>query len=267
VPNIYFELTEAFNAKGPVVALASGQAVVFYRVAIMSKDGDWVIRETPEACATVLQELDGRGARYRHGAPLDARWLAGGWSSHFEFSDDRQRRVRCDFLSRPPRVPQSAVARLFADVKESSAMNVVDIDALIAMKQTQRAKDYAVIGELARLLPPAREIELTTDPDRIVALAAPLGCSSPRPVARLAAAGADRHAVVLALAAEIDSLQLADRQRMAAYEAAARPYVDACRAAEISAIPLREAHDIMVDLAERLLPRAPAPGSPDADAQ
>lgn len=31
VPNIYFELTAAFNAKQPVVALASGQAVVYYR--------------------------------------------------------------------------------------------------------------------------------------------------------------------------------------------------------------------------------------------
>ena len=34
MPNIYFELTEAFNAKEPVVALASGQAVVYYRIAI-----------------------------------------------------------------------------------------------------------------------------------------------------------------------------------------------------------------------------------------
>ena len=40
VPNIYFELTAAFNATQPVVALASGQAVVYYRVAIMSKEGD-----------------------------------------------------------------------------------------------------------------------------------------------------------------------------------------------------------------------------------
>jgi hypothetical protein len=39
--NVYFDLTRTFNARGPVVALASGQAVVHYRVAIMSKDGDW----------------------------------------------------------------------------------------------------------------------------------------------------------------------------------------------------------------------------------
>ena len=265
--NIYFELTEAFNARQPVVALASGQAVVYYRIAIMSKDGDWVIRETPEACATVLEELDRRGAHYRPGAPLDVRWLSGGWSSHFEFPDDRQRRVRCDFLSRPPRVSRSAVDRIFTHATGSSRMVVVDLDALIAMKQTQRAKDFAVIGELARLLPPEREIELTTDPDRVIALATTFGGVSQRPVARLAATGADRHAVVLALAEEIDGLQQADRRRMAVYEAAALPYIEECRAAGIGAIPLCEAHDRMVDIAGRLLPRAPIPGFPNADAQ
>jgi hypothetical protein len=60
VENIYFALTEAFNRDAPTVALASGQAVVFYRIAVMSKDGDWVIRETPEACERVLAELDRR---------------------------------------------------------------------------------------------------------------------------------------------------------------------------------------------------------------
>lgn len=267
VSNIYFELTAAFNAKQPVVALASGQAVVYYRIAIMSKDGDWVIRETPEACATVLQELDGRGAHYRPGAPLDVGWLAGGWSSHFEFQDDRQRRVRCDFLSRPPRVSRSEVNRILTPAREPSGMIVVDLDALIAMKQTQRAKDYAVIGELATLLPPEREIELTTNPDRIIALAEMMGRSSQRPVARLAANGADRHAVVLALAEEIDGLQQADRRRMAMYESAARPYMEECRAAGIETLPLREAHRRMVEIAGRLLPLAPTQGSPDADAQ
>jgi hypothetical protein len=267
VGNIYFELTETFNATQPVVALASGQAVVYYRVAIMSKDGDWVIRETPEACATVLGELDVRRAHYRPGAPLDVRWLSGGWSSHFEFSDERQRRVRCDFVSRPPRVSQSAVDRIFADAKRSSRMVVVDLDALIAMKQTQRAKDFAIIGELARLLPPEREIELTTDPDRIIALATTFGGSSQRPVARLAATGADRHAVVLALAEEIDGLQQADRHRVAIYEAAARPYLEACRAAATSAITLRETHDRMVEIAERILPQAPTSELSSANAQ
>jgi hypothetical protein len=194
--NIYFDLTKAFNATQPVVALASGQAVVYYRVAIMSKDGDWVIRETPEACATVLKELETRGAHCRAGAPLDVRWLSGGWSSHFEFTDDRQRRVRCDFVSRPPRVSLSAVHRFFADTYRPSGLNIVDLDSLIAI-----------------------------------------------------------------------GLQQADRRRMAIYEAAARPYIEECRAARINALPLRLAHARMLEIAERCLPVAPVHGASSADAQ
>lgn len=100
--NIYFDLTEELNAEGPIAVLASGQAVVFYRLALMSKDGDWILRETPEACRRVLAVLEKYGARYRPGAPLDVRWLGGGWSCHFELTDPQSRWVRCDFFSRPP---------------------------------------------------------------------------------------------------------------------------------------------------------------------
>ena len=68
-------------------------------------------RRTPVGGADLLAL---RRARYRPGAPLDVRWLAGGWSSHFEFADERGRRVRCDFFSRPPRVSAVAV-ELFDD--------------------------------------------------------------------------------------------------------------------------------------------------------
>lgn len=69
--NVYFELTEAFNAERPIAVLGSGQAVVYHHLAIMSKDGDWILEETPEACRRVLEVLAERGARYRPGA-----WLA-----------------------------------------------------------------------------------------------------------------------------------------------------------------------------------------------
>ncbi|CAN5825773.1 hypothetical protein BH24ACI5_BH24ACI5_23770 [soil metagenome] len=167
--NVYFDLTRVFNDRGAIVALASGQAVVHYRIAIMSKDRDWVIRETAEACARVLDVLARRGASYRPGAPLDPQWLAGGWSSHFEYTDERGRRVRCDFFSRPPRVSAAAIDRLFAAARDRFL--VVDVESLIRMKQTQRAKDYAVIGELATRLPPALELLVTTDPDRLLDLA------------------------------------------------------------------------------------------------
>jgi hypothetical protein len=209
--NVYFDLTRAFNQRGPVVALASGQAVVPYRVAIMSKDGDWVIRETVEACGHVFDILTARAASYRPGAPLDPRWLAGGWSSHFEFSDDKQRRVRCDFFSRPPRVELLAIERLFASAGDPFL--VVDLESLIRMKRTQRAKDYAVIGELATRLAPEREILLTTDVERLLQLAPSYGVGVHRPSVRAARAG-DRDAVVVALARERDRHQQIDRARL-----------------------------------------------------
>jgi hypothetical protein len=178
--NIYFDLTEELNAEGPIAVLASGQAVVHYRLALMSKDGDWILRETPDACRRALAVLEKYGARYRPGAPLDVRWLSEGWSSHFEFSDPQERRIRCDFVSRPPRVSLEEVAALFLPSREPDPMLVVGVEPLIRMKQTQRAKDYPVIGELARLLPPEREVELTTDPDRVLALAPVYGKDSGR---------------------------------------------------------------------------------------
>jgi hypothetical protein len=158
--NVYFDLTRAFNARGPAVALASGQAVVYYRVAIMSKDGDWVVREEPAACARVLEVLAGRGAWYRPGAPLDLRWLSGGWSSHLEYRDERERRVRCDFFSRPPRVDHVAIDRLIASAPDP--LVAIDLESLIRMKQTQREKDYAVIGALAARLAPELELRLSS---------------------------------------------------------------------------------------------------------
>ncbi len=172
--NIYFELTREFNDQGPIAALASGQAVVYYRIAIMSKDGDWILKETSQSCHHVLEVLAKRHARYRAGAPLDRRWLSGGWSSHFEFTDERGRRIRCDFVSRPPRLSRSISEELFS-ASEPGNLLVVDVESLIRMKYTQRAKDYPAVAELARLLPPEKEVELTTDPDRILELASSFG--------------------------------------------------------------------------------------------
>jgi hypothetical protein len=263
--NVYFELTRAFNAAGPTVALASGQAVVYYRVAIMSKDGDWVIQETHEACARVLGILADHGARYRAGAPLDPRWLAGGWSSHLEFLDERDRRVRCDFFSRPPRVARERIERLFRE--GGDPLLVIDLESLIRMKQTQRAKDHAVIGELATRLPPAKELELTTDPDRVLALAPTLGTASSRPAARAALAG-DRDAVVVALAREQDAAQQADRRRLDRYAAAAARYLAVFVRLSDAERRLPEGHDRVVALAEQLLPpHVPAMEDADADAQ
>jgi hypothetical protein len=83
---------------------------------------------------------------------------------------------------------------------------------------------------------------------------------------------ADRRAVVVAIAEEIDGLQQADRRRVAAYDAAVQPFLQACREAAVSALPLQVAHVRMVEMAERPLPRFDNRGTrvrmlSDADAQ
>lgn len=255
--NTYFDLTEEFNAEGRIVALASGQAVVFYRLALMSKDGDWILRETPEACRRVLDVLEKYGARYRPGAPLDVRWLGGGWSSHFEFSDPQGRRIRCDFLSRPPRVSSEEVNALFVSAQAPDPMLVVGVEPLIRMKQTQRAKDYPVIGELARLLPPEREIELTTDPDRILALAPAHGGATSRLPVQVARAGGSREDIIIALAREVDRLQQEDRARLERYRTASEPYLRELQAARIGDLELPYAQERICEIAERMLPYNP----------
>jgi hypothetical protein len=57
--SIYLELTRKFNSGRTRAILASGQAVVLHRLAIMSKDGDCILREEPEITEHVLAVLDG----------------------------------------------------------------------------------------------------------------------------------------------------------------------------------------------------------------
>lgn len=255
--NEYFELTREFNQLEPVAALSSGQAVVYYRLAMMSKDGDWIVREAPEACGRVLSVLSARGARMRPAAPLDVRWLHGGWSSHFEHTDARSRRIRCDFVSRPPRVSLAAIDALFRWSDSPQDFPVVDRETLIRLKQTGRAKDYAVIGELARQLPPHAEIEWTTDVDRILQLGQKTETASSRPSVRHARSGASRAAVVSALAQELDELQQADRRRVAVYQRAAEPYLAEFRRLVLDRRPLEHAHEEACRIAATLLPERP----------
>ncbi|TDI42504.1 MAG: hypothetical protein E2P02_12935 [Acidobacteria bacterium] len=60
--NIYLELTEAFNTGALRAIICSGQAVVLHRLTIMSKDGDWILREDKSSLEHVLSVLDAHGA-------------------------------------------------------------------------------------------------------------------------------------------------------------------------------------------------------------
>ncbi|HLA79209.1 MAG TPA: hypothetical protein VJU18_16655 [Vicinamibacteria bacterium] len=256
--SIYLDLTRQFNEGALRAILSSGQAAVLHRLAIMSKDGDWILREDAEALSHVLQVLDRRQARYRFGAPLDLRWMRGGWSAHLEFAD-RPLRIRTDFVTRPPRLP---VADLEALWQESRGNLIPHLDArrLAEIKKTNREKDYAVIGELARRLPEPRDQLLLSRSARDIlalarrwpALASELAETRPA----LASIDAGLSALEAALDAERRTLMHKNEARLQAYLQAAQAWRQAWPEVErrIAGLPLMEAHAIVAQGAEDLLP-------------
>jgi hypothetical protein len=257
---IYLALTRAFNVGRVRTVISSGQAVVLHRITMQSKDGDWLIREDEEACAAVLAALAGRGAHYRYGAPLHPRWLAGGWSSHLEFSQDGLR-IRTDFVSRPPRLPANRLAALWREA-ETADTPVVGIPDLIELKRTDRERDYVIIGALAqRLGDPAIELAHGRDPERIAALL------RTQPTLRAAAAmvrpwlasTSEAEAIAELLDAERRADMRRNRERLASYTNAAVRWQDAWpRLAErIGSLSLPAAHAAMCAAADGLLPESP----------
>lgn len=261
--NIYLELTREFNSGRLRCVICSGQAAVLHRVAIMSKDGDWVIREDEESLGHVLSVLDLHGATYRYGAPLDVRWMAGGWSSHFEFQQNGAR-VRADFLSRPPRIEPPDLARMWRN-QEGRDVPFVSVADLAEMKKTNREKDYAVIGELARLMAdPAEQLlysrsarDLAQIAARHPALAERLAAR--RPLLRVAG-NVDRLAE--ALDTERRALIHANEQRLLRYLKAAERWADTWPsvAREVEGLSLLRAHEVVVRRAESVLPFGAAEG-------
>jgi len=148
--NCYLDLTREFNDGRVRAILSSGQAAVVHRIAMMSKDGDWILREDQEACRHILAVLKAHGARYRLGAPLDVRWLRGGWTSHAEFALG-DLRVRTDLCTRPPRLSEEDLGALWHR-SEGGDFPVVGLVELAEIKKTRREKDYPIIGEIARYL-------------------------------------------------------------------------------------------------------------------
>ncbi len=256
--SIYLDLTREFNAGRLRAVICSGQAVVLHRLALLSKDGDWILREDEEALQFALGVLSRRGARYRFGAPLDLRWMSAGWSAHFEFRSDALR-VRTDFFTRPPRIAGRELAAMWRE-QEGRDPPFVDVRFLAEMKKTDREKDYVVIGELARLMSdPSDQMLYSRSARDLIALAR----RHPRLVAELAgrrpllqriAEGRER--LEEALDAERRALMRANERRLEAHLEASRGWAEAWPAlsAEVEGLSLERAHERIVARASDLLP-------------
>lgn len=263
--NPYLALTAELNAGRLRAIVSSGQAVVLHRLAIMSKDGDWILREDQETCDHALSVLARHRSRYRFGAPLDPRWLAGGWSSHLEHRSNRLR-LRTDFVSRPPRLSAKELEALW----ESAARHdppVVDLVALARIKETNREKDYAVIGELARLMvEPRAQLRYSRSARDLQGLAEQhpeltRELATDRAVLQVIRDGRD--AIERALDAERRVLMRKNEERLARYDKAARPWAERWPEvrASIEDKPLMVAHQIMAERALGVLPFSPTTAS------
>jgi len=260
-PSIYVRLTAEFNAGRLRAIISSGQAVVLHRLAIMSKDGDWILREDEEATRHVLTALETHSARYRYGAPLETRWLKGGWSSHLEFADQGLR-VRTDFVSRPPRLSPERLERLWKRA-ESSDPPIVPLADLADLKKTNREKDYAIIGELARRMDDPLETLLYSRSARDLLATAEahpglLGeAAGIRPLLTQLAGGRD--ALEVALDAERRQLMRANEERLRSYLRAATGWRARWSELEpgLRGVPLRQVHERLVAAAEGCLPEVP----------
>lgn len=257
--NVYLRLTNEFNAGKLRAVICSGQAAVLHRVAIMSKDGDWILREDEETCRHVLSVLEKHGAHYRFGAPLDIRWLAHGWSSHFEFTGETMR-VRADFFTRPPRIGNDELSALWLEQADKQPP-FVDMVTLAKLKQTDREKDYVVIGELARLMNDRENqmrfsrsaLDLINLAKQYPALIGKL--KKERPLLAVVSKGRREH-IEAALDAERRGLIHRNEKRLAGFEKSAdcwRKYWPKLTQ-KIMGLPLRKAHSILAKDAVKYLP-------------
>lgn len=259
--NIYLELTEKFNVGRLRAIICSGQAVVLHRLAIMSKDGDWIVKEDAEALDHIRKVLCEYGARYRFGAPLDRRWMAGGWSAHFEFPGDKMR-VRTDFFTRPPRISSVELETIWEEQKDRDPP-YIDVVNLADMKKTNRERDYAVIGELARRMAGPRDQFLYSRSARdLISLAAKHSgiaesLEEKRPVLRFIPEGLD--SLEEALDKERRNLIHANEVRLAKYIRASERWSTIWPDLEtrMRGCSLLEAHELMIAGAEGVLPYDP----------
>jgi len=106
---IYSRLRAVLETNNFAFRVIGGQASIKYRLSEFTKDLDIGIQtRSGEALISLLNDFteDGCAFKYRSelDSPLDDRWAAGGWTSHFEIASDGTK-ARLDVFTVLPRVP------------------------------------------------------------------------------------------------------------------------------------------------------------------
>lgn len=129
-------------------AITSGMACVFYGLQQTTKDSDWIIPaddlvQLRDLLNRLEQQMPPWRVSYRpiFGAPLEAEYMAHGWTSHlsvWDRADSPEHHV--DIFSAPPRVN---LTELSFDQRDFASRHVV-----AQMKKTDRDKDWFAVDGL-----------------------------------------------------------------------------------------------------------------------
>ncbi len=129
-------------------AITSGMACVFYRLQQTTKDSDWIIpaedlAKLLDLLSRLEQEMPPWRVSYRliFGVPLEAAYMALGWTRHLSIwdrADSPEHRV--DLFSKPPRV---ALVETGPDDPAYATRHVV-----AQMKRTDRPRDWPFVDGL-----------------------------------------------------------------------------------------------------------------------
>jgi hypothetical protein len=140
----YKNVMQEMQSQGINSLTTGGIACVIYDLAESTKDCDIIIPEdrASDIVDTLAKtELDGHRFHLtlKYGAPLNSRWLQGGWSSH-TFNGpikgtEEKPLARLDFFGRAPRVPIT--------IPDEKYPLYLSRDGVARMKKTRRDKDWA----------------------------------------------------------------------------------------------------------------------------
>lgn len=258
----YEGLVVKLRERGVTCAITSGMACVHYGLSQSTKDCDMLCAsEAADRYLALLTEtvLDGSLPSYRGNIspPLDARWLRGGWTSHFLWPAGGSE-VHLDIFGLAPRGST-------AWEMELNGLHA-GLHTVAEMKRTNRDKDWPFATGLgAKMLKEgdARGWLHLYHEDLLLQVVDDYPCPPEmiqrRPVLQLAL---QRDPLLgPALYAERYFWHELDRVRLRIYERAVRPYLVAVRKTQMpDGLPLVEQHKIRVNCAEQHLQINPLSG-------
>jgi len=255
----YHALVVKARDRGVACAITSGLACVAFGVSETTKDCDLLCAPAAaDIMLGLLQETSLRGhwPSYRGhlSPPLDARWLGGGWTSHFVWGGSGGE-AYLDVFGVAPRGTTPWEAELLGCY--------AGLHTVAEMKRTNRERDWPFATALGLKLlasgDPRGWLHLFNH-DVLLQTADRLDCPRDmlalRPVLHLLVAGDER--LEVALRGEVEFWRQLDALRIKLYERALRPYFLAVRGDSRSAAAgLHAQHAVRVEHAEHLLPARP----------